>query len=915
MNRKRQFIVWHITFIAGIVFLLGGCARFQLPAFDPTGTNIFLPAPYTTSIMSPRQLANPNVTPYGPQTQGQFGTAPGASQLAPSTAPLQPAFSQPAAIPSCNNPNGGCYPGSTARKHIIPDTTRCKTRGESGEIILTPHRIIAPVGSEVVVLAGICGGDGYYVVNQPLEWMLSNNSVGEMIEVGGMEHQAFNRLVRPTAKKFDGQYAWGRTGFKQKLITRGTPTPADDIDILRGQSYVSVSSASPGTTYLTAVAPKAEGWDKRRKSTTIHWVDGVWSIPMPASATAGTVHPMTTYVKSATDEGGVPDWKVKYTIVGGAPAEFAPAGSQTTETITGQDGMATVQLRQKAGQFEPGVTQVRVDVIRPPIAGERELLVESGITCVTWSAPALTIRAIGPKTAGNNEAFNYRLEVTNPGDQVARDVVVRTKDLPDDVTFVSSNPKPTQYGRDYEWNLGNINPGGGPQAIDVQLKSNRPGPLTLCFDVASESDQLSTQACAETEIVAPCIGLEIEGPESARVGDEALFNLIIVNQCEEPLENVTLQLQADPQLDPQEMQGQSIQADVGSIAFGERKVIPVIFDVLQPGRPCFDLRVAADGGHTARARRCVNVEQVTTPELTLQLDGQRLVEAGDRVVVRSRIKNTGTSALNEVVLLNRFSQSLNPINVTKDYPHNWLEDDLAVTLGRLEPNQEAVVEFVYEALQTDGNAFSEFSVSSSSEANAKDRFDIRIEDVGGGLPGGTQNNVVEPDFGGQNNGAGGQGGSVIGGGSNSGSNSGGALQIPTDPNTTGLNVSVQAVEQSIRQSAIGTPGNAPTGEFVVRVTNNRQSPEENVDITLNVPPGLWFHSHDLANEGLSITRVSEDRTLYSVQRRRMMRAGETIEFRVRLGGDQVGTGTFEVRATSDNTVGAVSDNDSINVVQ
>ena len=57
-------------------------------------------------------------------------------------------------------------------------------------------------------------------------------------------------------EKFDGQYAWGRTGVKERTITRGTPTPVDDIDLLKGQAFVSLSSASPGTTYLTAVAPK-----------------------------------------------------------------------------------------------------------------------------------------------------------------------------------------------------------------------------------------------------------------------------------------------------------------------------------------------------------------------------------------------------------------------------------------------------------------------------------------------------------------------------------------------------------------------------------------------------------------------------------------------------------------------------------
>ena len=210
---------------------------------------------------------------------------------------------------------------------------------------MSPSKIIAPVGSEVVVTAGLCGGDSYFVINQPLEWILSSDSAGQIIEVGGTEHPTFNRLVKPTSKKFDGNYAWGRTGLKYKLLTRGTPTPVDDIELDKGQAYISLSSESEGTSYLTCVAPKAQAWDKRRKSTIIHWIDALWSIPVPKSATAGTVTPLTTLVSRNTDNGGVEGWKVKYTIVGGAPAEFAPTGSQTVETTTNNDGQATVQLQ------------------------------------------------------------------------------------------------------------------------------------------------------------------------------------------------------------------------------------------------------------------------------------------------------------------------------------------------------------------------------------------------------------------------------------------------------------------------------------------------------------------------------------------------------------------------------------------
>ena len=215
----------------------------------------------------------------------------------------------------------------------------------------------------------------------------------------------------------------------------------------------------------------------------------------------------------STDGKGVKDWKIKYTIVGGAPAEFAPAGSNTALATTDEQGRGIAQIRQPAGRFEPGVTQVRVDIVRPGFGNEPELVVESGLTTVTWSAPALTIRAVGPKAADQDQPFNYRVAVTNPGDQVARGVVVRTKDLDDSLEYISSTPKPVEFGRQLEWTLGDIAPGSPPQIIDVQLKSNRRGNAGLCFEVASDSDRLRT--CLLYTSPSPRDGLLSRMPSSA----------------------------------------------------------------------------------------------------------------------------------------------------------------------------------------------------------------------------------------------------------------------------------------------------------------------------------------------------------------------------------------------------------------
>ncbi len=106
----------------------------------------------------------------------------------------------------------------------------------------------------------------------------------------------------------------------------------------------------------------------------------------------------------------------------------APAGSRSATATTDANGKAIAQIRQPAGQLEPGTTQVRVDIVRPPIFGESELVVESGITTVIWRAPALTIRAFGPEKAESDLPFEYTVEISNPGDLVARAVVLKDEE-------------------------------------------------------------------------------------------------------------------------------------------------------------------------------------------------------------------------------------------------------------------------------------------------------------------------------------------------------------------------------------------------------------------------------------------------------------------------------------------------------
>ncbi|MCC6510823.1 MAG: hypothetical protein IT423_17090, partial [Pirellulaceae bacterium] len=209
---RRSFGRWTnvwclILFISqlSLISALSGCA--QLPAIDPNGQSIFLPAPASTQIQLPQVHAG----------NGNPGIIPQDAYPTPQPPP-------PCLDGSCNEP-GGIHNLFQHKKKKAPVANHFakKDPSQCGVIQLTPTRIVAPVNGEVLLLAGICGKDGYLLKKEPLEWMLAPGSVGQFIEVGDDAKGLLCSALRsgPKVEKLGVDYARGRTSNKETLLTKG----------------------------------------------------------------------------------------------------------------------------------------------------------------------------------------------------------------------------------------------------------------------------------------------------------------------------------------------------------------------------------------------------------------------------------------------------------------------------------------------------------------------------------------------------------------------------------------------------------------------------------------------------------------------------------------------------------------------
>jgi uncharacterized repeat protein (TIGR01451 family) len=315
----------------------------------------------------------------------------------------------------------------------------------------------------------------------------------------------------------------------------------------KGQSWVSLTSATEGVSYVTSLAPGAENWEQRRQTATIHWVDAQWVLPGPAITRAAQPHVLTTTITRASDGTPAADWTVQYEVAGGAPAAFAPQGQTAVEVRTDASGRASVELRPQGVQ--PGVTQVRIRIIASSASGDAasRVVVGQGWTSVTWSAPGLVVRTGAAETVAVDATAAFRIEVSNPGDLTSRNVVVNAV-LPAWLRFLSSNPAAERFEPRVQWRLGDLAP-RETRVLELNCRAVREGDVRLCVRAEGEGG-VTAEGCANLRIIMPSLEARfVDPPTSARVGDRVTFNVEVINSGAVRLTNVIARDRFDPGLD------------------------------------------------------------------------------------------------------------------------------------------------------------------------------------------------------------------------------------------------------------------------------------------------------------------------------------------------------------------------------
>ncbi|MDX1925003.1 MAG: hypothetical protein SFV81_00715 [Pirellulaceae bacterium] len=824
---------WLVAFaILVMVALSSGCRQIYLPRIDPTGQNIFLPFPNTT----PLELSS------------------------------SPAFQQPVAPPACVDGGDGGVCNLFNKKRIGEvHKSLHKSPGACGEIQLTPMRVVAPVGGEVVLLAGICGEDGYLVKRQPIEWMLSPDSVGTFIEVGDdMKSKLISTLSNaPKVEKLDVDFARGRTSNKETLITRGTPRTDDDIQLKDGQTWLSISSPSEGVSRVTVLAPESELWDQRRQTAMIYWVDAQWEFHQPQVANSGEeITLLTRVTKSGDVFKPATGWKVLYTIVDPNVAVFMPVNpadanrvvvsGNVARVMVDESGQASVKLSAPPGVR--GTTPILIEVIRPSLKDDNlpEILLGSGQTLVTFSSAALQLQSIGPKTASVGEQITYKAFLANPGDRDAENVKLAMR-IPAGMQFVAATPEPRQYQDQLLWDQGPL-PAQRQIEVSVVLQAQQIGDYQIPF-IGNGEPNLSSTSSVETSVIQPSVNVRFEpvgGVAQEEMGKQIFYEVDVTNTGRQALTDLRVIVETAAGLPEAEKGANVVEWVIPMLQPGQTTSKGIAFSVQREGELPAKIKVLS--GNSILAERSSAVfgtkPAPKMPGIDVSISFPENVTVGSRSRAMIAVKNTGRTTLTGIRLFINSDPALRAIATDADSKPFVRSTDNTGTRLEWTPRDmlpgtdgETIAQLLIEYEAQSPVAQAGILVEATCNEQVRDQAQVMARIVSSGvMPPGVQPGVQPPGNGG------------IGG-----------LQ----PRTGALRITLNDFED---------PTNVgKTFRYALGVTNNQNLGDRNVRIQLKMPPEIELLGvSTLTGNNVAVNRNADG--VFEFQTEKFLGPGQDLQY-------------------------------------
>lgn len=362
-------------------------------------------------------------------------------------------------------------PNGSQRSTIVPAQSPQNMDLNTMDLLLGPMTSIALPGSQVILTAGVRDQSGYLRTNQRIDWRISPESVGHFSRI--QERDLSNILVFDFVKPkiISDTQAVTTTLRSSTILDRGTPELNDDIQVRRGESWVSVSSPREGVTRISAHAPYLQNTTGQTREAQIFWIDAAVRLPESKVLDFGSRYTLKTSLRRNSDRQPLSRWRVRYEICGNSSAVLGN-GNKMLEVYTDENGEARIEMHQTVSQEEE--TRVSVQIIHPEDENfPSPVLVQESKLNFRWKPDLVKIEKTLPENAFIGSAVSGYISVTNLTDRPIQNLRISDFAQPG-LTLKKAEPQGHDSLEGRQWLIDTLEP-FSTQTIALTYLVEQPG--------------------------------------------------------------------------------------------------------------------------------------------------------------------------------------------------------------------------------------------------------------------------------------------------------------------------------------------------------------------------------------------------------------------------------------------------------
>ncbi len=253
----------------------------------------------------------------------------------------------------------------------------------------------------------------------------------------------------------------------------------------------------------------------------------------------------------------------------------------------------------------------------------------------TWGLICLS-KSVPPEIALGSE---FAMELKIVAQACAANVVVRDA-IPAGVTYLRSEPAAVVEGSQLIWKLGDLD---ANQTVvgKVWYKAEKEGAVVSCATVTADP-----RVCVATRIGKPVVVIEKTGPDSAVIGAEVTYQILVKNTGTAVARGIVV-TDAVPAGMSHSSGKSELTFDVGDLNPGQSKPLAVTFKANQRGKICNIAIASSSNAGKAMNEACT---VILVPGLKVEKTGTKEQILGRNADYEIHVTNTGDTTLQNVVL-------------------------------------------------------------------------------------------------------------------------------------------------------------------------------------------------------------------------------------------------------------------------